>query len=122
MNTQHFFILGLTISITLGSLLTWQLTGGDYYTKFEVVEEIEKTVDPNDPLANAGFYDNESIKETVMHKEFRFGLIPTPSGLFDKHLISVVSIVLPTWVISLFLFWKQKRVNSRYNLKSGIIN
>jgi len=91
--------------VTLASLVTWQATGGDYYTKFEVVEEVESPIDPNDPLAEAGFYDDGVHKETIVKKEFRLGLLPTPQGVFDKHAISVLSIVSPTWGFTLLFFF-----------------
>ena len=43
----------IVLTITLAAI--WQITGGDYYTKFEVVKQVEKKIDPNDPLAAAGF-------------------------------------------------------------------
>jgi hypothetical protein len=102
-------ILVVTVLITVGALATWQVTGGDYYTKFEVVEEVEREIDPNDPLAGTGFYDGESQTETVVRKEFRFGLLPTPSGLFDKHMISVATAVSPFWVLTIAGLWWMRR-------------
>ena len=66
-------------------------TGGDYYTNYEVVETVEIEPDSSDPLAAAGFYEGTKATETVTRDEFRFGLLPTPSGLLDKHMLSVVS-------------------------------
>jgi uncharacterized ion transporter superfamily protein YfcC len=113
MNTQKKLILSLPFIITLASVITWQITGGDYYTKFEVVEEVEQSLDPNDPLVIAGFYENQESKQTVVRKEFRFGLLPTPNGLIDKHVIAVVTFVLPAWVIAFDLLWWQRRRNVR---------
>ncbi len=110
MNKQSKLILASTLFITLASVMTWQLTGGDYYTKFEIVEEIAQPLDPNDPLAAAGFYDG-GAKQTVVRDEFRLGLLPTPSGLFDKHLLSVASIVAPVWLLALVLLWRGRRRN-----------
>jgi hypothetical protein len=101
--------LTLTALITFAALITWQMTGGDYYTKFEVVEQIAALVEANDPLAAAGFYEGTSQTQTVTRREFRFGLLPTPSGFFDKHVISVVSIVSPAWIIALGLIWRRRR-------------
>jgi len=109
MTKQTKIILALAALVTLATLITWQMTGGDYYTKFEVVEQIAAPVDPNDPLAAAGFYENASQTKTVTRPEFRLGLLPTPSGLFDKHVVSVVSIVAPVWLIALSLVWWRRR-------------
>ncbi|MCI0694262.1 hypothetical protein L0337_19925 [candidate division KSB1 bacterium] len=109
MNKQTKIILVLAALVTLATLITWQMTGGDYYTKFEVVEQVETPVDENDPLAAAGFYEEASQTKTVTRQEFHLGLLPTPSGLLDKHVISVVSIVSPAWVIAIALVWWRRR-------------
>ncbi len=101
------------VMITLAALFTWQLTGGDYYTKYEVVEQVEKTLDPDDPLVAAGFYEGTTATETVARKDFRFGLLPTPSGLLDKHVASVVSISSPFWVLGLGLLFLNRRALAR---------
>lgn len=41
--------------VTIASIVVWLATGGDWYTKYEVVEQIEFKPDPNDPLAAADF-------------------------------------------------------------------
>jgi hypothetical protein len=105
--TKIIFIFAALV--TLATLITWQMTGGDYYTKFEVVEQIETPVDQNDPLAAAGFYEEASQTKTVTRQEFHFGLLPTPSGFFDKHVISVISMVSPAWVIAIALVWWRRR-------------
>jgi hypothetical protein len=106
--TKLVFVLAL--AVTSAALLTWQITGGDYYTKYEVVEQIEKTLDPDDPLVAAGFYDGSTQTETVTRKDFRFGLLPTPSGLFDKHAASVVSVASPLWLVGFGLaLWTRRR-------------
>jgi hypothetical protein len=66
-------------------------------------------MDANDPLAAAGFYEGTSQTQTVTRREFRLGLLPTPSGFFDKHVISVVSMVSPAWVIAIGLVWWRRR-------------
>jgi hypothetical protein len=113
MTKQTKIILVLAAVVTLATLITWQMTGGDYYTKFEAVEQVETPVDQNDPLAAAGFYEGMSQKQTVTRREFRLGLLPTPSGLLDKHLISVVSIVSPAWVIAIAFVWRGRRRSQR---------
>jgi hypothetical protein len=106
-------IFGVAVIITLAALLTWQLTGGDYYTKYEVVEQVEKTLDPDDPLVAAGFYEGSTTTETVARKDFRFGLLPTPSGVLDKHAASVVSVALPAWFLGFGLLFWNRRVLAR---------
>ena len=91
--------------ITLAAVITWLATGRDYYTKYQVVETIEVPLDENDPLAQAGFYDDDKPRtETVTRDEFHLGLIPTPSGIFDKHVVSVISIASPPWGLTALLF------------------
>lgn len=102
---------GVSLIITIAALVTWQVTGGDYYTKFEVIEQIESQVNPDDPLAGTGFYDGDSQKETVVKQGLRFGLLPTPKNLADKHLLSVASVTIPSWaiVIALLLLSRRRR-------------
>jgi hypothetical protein len=109
MTKQTKIILVLAVLFMLAALIAWQMTGGDYYTKFEVVEQVETPVDENDPLAVAGFYEGASPTQAVTRPEFHLGLLPTPSGLLDKHVISVVTMVLPAWVIAIALVWRRRR-------------
>jgi hypothetical protein len=100
----------LAALVTLATLITWQMTGSDYYTKFEVVEQVETPVDQNDPLAAAGFYEEASQTKTVIRQEFHLELLPTASSLFDKHVLSVVSIVSPVWLVAFgFVWWRRRR-------------
>ena len=87
------------VLITVAALGLWWGTDRHFYTKFEVVTQVEVEIDPEDPLAQAGFYDGETVEKTVRRDEFHLGLLPTPRGLFDKHVISVVSIVFPAWLL-----------------------
>ena len=98
-------IIGVAVAITLASVVVWQATGGDYYTKYEVVEQVDTGLDADDPLAAAGFYEGTTQTQTVTRQEFRFGLLPTPQGIFDKHAISVVSIAAPSWILAFGLIW-----------------
>lgn len=102
-------IILIAIFISAAALVTWQATGGDYYTKFEVIEQVEVPIDQNDPLAQTGFYEGDTRTETVSKSGFRMGLLPTPSGLIDKHLISVISIVIPIWLLASGIIWKARR-------------
>ncbi len=95
-------------AVTIGSLALWQATGGDWYTKFEVVKQVESEPDANDPLAAAGFYDGQKETKTVVENEFRFGLLPTPAGLLDKHALSVASVNAPVWVLGAGIIWYRR--------------
>lgn len=97
------------VAVTVATLAVWQATGGDWYTKYEVVEQVEAKADPNDPLAAAGFYDGDTTTKTVTKDEFRLGLLPTPAGIFDKHAVSVASVTGPLWVLGLGAVWYQRR-------------
>jgi hypothetical protein len=103
--TARIILLTVT-GLTAILLVLWQATGGDYYTKYQVVEQVQKTVDPDDPLAAAGFYEGGTRTETVVRDEFRFGLLPTPRDILDKHSLSVVSIASPAWLVALFAVWR----------------
>lgn len=109
MGTATMKIFAVAGLITVAALITWQTTGGDAYTKFEVVEEVERQLDPNDPLAGTGFYDDDKTTETVTRKEFRLGLIPTPAGLFDKHILAVTTIAGPPWGLAFGFWWWKRR-------------
>ncbi len=84
---------------TVASLIIWQTTGGDFYTKFEIVRQVAAPTDPDDPLAATGFYDDEARTHTVVTEEFRFGLLPSAIGLTDKHLLSVATVNLAIWLL-----------------------
>lgn len=103
----------IAILVSAATLITWQATGGDYYTKFELIEQIEMPIDQNDPLAQTGFYDSDTRTETTRKSGFRMGLLPTPSGLIDKHLISVTSVMIPIWIVAIVMLWKARR-DSRF--------
>ncbi len=109
MNRMTKAILALALVVTVVSLVTWQATGGDYYTKFEVVEQVEAEASPDDPLAAAGFYDGDTVTRTETRDEFRLGLLPTPSGLLDKHALSVATLAGPFWALGLAAAWFGRR-------------
>jgi len=113
---KHIAVLALII--TVASIIVWRATGGDYYTKFEVVEQVEIKLDQDDPLVAAGFYDDQVKTETSRRDEFRLGLLPTPSKLLDKHLLSVASLTLPVWTLALVLFLLHRRKKSRAALST----
>jgi|GEM_PF-1101739 len=109
MKTLSRSILILAALVTVAALITWQATGGDYYTKFSVVEQVEAKADADDPLAAAGFYDGETVTRTERREEFRLGLLPTPSGLLDKHIFSVATLATPLWVLGIAAAWFGRR-------------
>lgn len=112
--------LGVGLVATIATLAVWITTGRNYYTKFEVVERVEVSADPDDPLAGTGFYDDEEPGyETVRRGEFHLGLLPTPQGLLDKHAVSVVSILVPAWAVCLVLLWRFGRRRGRSNSEAG---
>lgn len=109
MNKFTKLVLIAVVVVTVGSIVTWQATGGDWYTKYEVVEQVAVETDPNDPLAAAGFYEGGDATTTVTRDEFRFGLLPTPARLVDKHAVSVTSVTGPVWVLGLAVLWYHRR-------------
>lgn len=113
MKRRSQIILGIAIAVTFATIALWQATGGDYYTKFRIVEEVEKEVAQDDPLAEAGFYEDTQPTETVVRDDFRFGLLPTPNKLIDKHLLSVASITMPTWIAAFVILWFVRRRDKR---------
>jgi hypothetical protein len=102
-------VIGAVVVLTIASIIIWQATGGDWYTKYEVVEQVESKPDANDPLAAAGFYDGGTKTVTVARDEFRFGLLPTPTGILDKHALSVASVTGPLWVLGIGFVWIHRR-------------
>jgi hypothetical protein len=101
----------IPILITVAMLIAWQATGGDAYTKFTVVERVQVQPEADDPLAGTGMFDDaEPRYETERRDEFRLGLLPTPQGLFDKHVVSVASVAGPVWVLFIGGWWLKKKL------------
>jgi len=101
MGTTTKILLGLAVVFTIASLGAWAATDFHPYTKYQVVEEVEKTPDPDDPFAGTGLVEEGEVEtEVVTRDEFHFGLLPTPQGLFDKHFVSVVTFAVPLWVLA----------------------
>ncbi|MBD3220571.1 hypothetical protein GF314_04970 [bacterium] len=104
-------LLIASLVVTAAAIVLWLATGGDAYTKYRVVETVAREVDPDDPLAAAGFYD-EDATETTSRDEFRFGLLPTPQGLFDRHVVSVATFAGPMWAVTIAAFiWSRRRAS-----------
>ena len=113
---SRLILAGVLVSaVTLGA---WLFTGRHFYTKFEVVEKLEAPVTADDPLAGTGFYDDDNkVRTTVRKDEFHLGLLPTPQGLFDKHLLSVASVLGATWTMILLFGWATRRRGARGTLR-----
>lgn len=119
MMNQARLAIGLAVVVTSATLVTWLATGGDYYTKYEVIEEVTTPLDADDPLAATGFYEGSSQTQTVVRSEFRFGLLPTPQGVFDKHAMSVTSFAIPSWIVAAgVVWWPQLRRKRRRRIST----
>ncbi len=92
-------LLVIAVILTVATFGLWLATGAHPYTKYQDVTRQELPTDEDDPFAEAGFYDGDTVTRTVKKTVFYFGLLPTPQGVFDKHALSVVSVVLPVWLI-----------------------
>ncbi len=99
MSRPMFKLLVIAVVLTVAAFGLWLATGAHPYTKYQDVTRQELPTDEDDPFAEAGFYDGDTVMQTVKKNVFYFGLLPTPQGLFDKHAFSVVSIVVPMWLI-----------------------
>ena len=105
-------LLALAVVVTVAALGMWQATGAHPYTKYEDVTREQVRTDVDDPFVEAGFYEGDTITQTVRKDVFYFGLFPTPQGLFDKHALSVVSVVVPVWLVvvgSVLVRWRARR-------------
>jgi hypothetical protein len=99
--------LVLPLLVSVAALGLWLATGRDAYTKFTVVERV--AVDQKDAgddfFSQAGLVDEgEPAYEIVRRDEFRFGLLPTPQGVFDRHAVSMATIVGPAWALGILVF------------------
>ncbi len=92
-------LLVIAVVLTVAAFGLWLATGAHPYTKYQDVTRQELPTDEDDPFAEAGFYDGDTVTRTVKKNVFYFGLLPTPQGVFDKHALSVVSVVVPVWLI-----------------------
>ena len=105
-------LLVIAVVLTVAAFGLWLATGAHPYTKYQDVTRQELPTDEDDPFAEAGFYDGDTVTRTVKKNVFYFGLLPTPQGVFDKHALSVVSVVGPVWLfvggISL-IRWRARR-------------
>ena len=105
-------LLAVAVVVTVAALGMWQATGAHPYTKYEDVTREQVRTDVDDPFVEAGFYEGDTVTQTVRKDVFYFGLFPTPQGLFDKHALSVVSVVVPVWLVvvgSVLVRWRARR-------------
>ncbi len=105
-------LLAIVVVVTVAALGMWQATGAHPYTKYEDVTREQVRTDVDDPFVEAGFYEGDTVTQTVRKDVFYFGLFPTPQGLFDKHALSVVSVVVPVWLVvvgSVLVRWRARR-------------
>ena len=98
--------VSVALILTGAALVTWAATGRHAYTKYEVVERVEVDIPEDDLLAQAGFYEGSAEVRIVRTDGFHMGLFPVPQGLFDKHMVSVMTVVLPVWILFGIVTWR----------------
>ncbi len=99
-------LLRLTTMALLLSALTiglWVGTGRHAYTAFESIEIVAHAPDDDDPFAATGLYDDAVPTSVRTTATFRLGLIPTPQHLFDRHLLSVLTLLPLSWAPAILL-------------------
>lgn len=86
----------IALCSTAATLALWLSTGARGYTTFHMIELVEPTPGDDDLFANTGLYDTsvQSVRET---RGFRLGLVPTPRGLLDPHILSVLTLLALVW-------------------------
>jgi hypothetical protein len=108
-------IIALPLLFTAAAVILWARTDYHAYTKYQVVERVP--VEPADDIfAATGLFDSADgapAFRTVQRDSFHFGLLPTPQGLLDKHVFSVLTIAGPPWAIAFgiigWLVWRRRR-------------
>ena len=114
MSRTMFSLFTIAGVLTLAALITWFATGAHPYTKYEDVTRQQVSAGADDPFAETGFYDGDMVTKTVKRDVFYFGLLPVPQGLFDKHAVSVVSVVVPVWLaVGGFALMRRRSVKTR---------
>lgn len=113
---RNTWVIAMAAMLTFALVALWQVTGGDFYTKYEIVETNDKPIDPNDPLAAAGFYSGPGQTETVVRDEFRFGLLPSSVAPVDKHFVALSTLLPVIWAPVLIVFWRfrSRRISASY--------
>jgi hypothetical protein len=106
--------LAAAVTLTVATAGVWLATGRHYYTKFSSIERIETQIDPDDPLAEAGFYDGPSQIQTIRREGFHLGLLPVPQGLVDKHLLSVATLLIAVWGMAYLIHLLTRPSKSRH--------
>jgi hypothetical protein len=67
--------------------------------KYQVTELVQVEVASDDPFAGTGFYDGSEVQQVRTRDEFHLGIFPVPQGIWDKHILSVLTLVGPPWAI-----------------------
>jgi len=109
-------LIGIPLLFTAGALGLWAATNYHAFTKFQVVERVLVEPAEDDLFAGTGLFDGQDDKpayRTVERDSFHFGLFPTPQGLFDKHMASVLTVSAPPWILAFgifgFMVWRRRR-------------
>ncbi len=56
-------LLVIAVVLTVAAFGLWLATGAHPYTKYQDVTREEVPTDENDPFANAGFYDGDTVTQ-----------------------------------------------------------
>lgn len=89
--------LAWALLVTLLALAVWVASGAPIYTALTTLELVPVELAEDDPLAGTGFYDDSA--EVVRERGgFRLGLLPSPSGPFDPHAVSVLTLLVLGWI------------------------
>ena len=97
MRREASFWVLVGLVATAGSLAAWGLTGAAWFTKYREVATERVALDPGDPLAGTGFYDDDIEERAVMREVVRVGLLPSGGG---GHLVSVLTVSAAGWAVS----------------------
>ena len=92
-------LLGVSGLLTIGAIGVWGATGFHAYTKYQVTELVQVEVASDDPFAGTGFYDGSEVQQVRTRDEFHLGIFPVPQGIWDKHALSVLTLIVPPWAI-----------------------
>jgi len=108
MRLDHRTILILATGATVALLGLWLYTGRAVFTHFQLVGQQSSAVGEEDPLAATGFYGADSVTRVTLRDEFGFGLLPA-GGPFDRHVVSVTTMVIPIWILTSYGLWRRRR-------------
>lgn len=106
-------LAAIAMIVTVIAAALWVATGRHTFTKYESIEEESFTPAPDDPFAAAGFYDGDAMSRASRVDAFHFGLLPAAGSLFDKHLVSLITVALPFWAVAVVVSMRRHRVTAR---------